>query len=147
MAITAGVLFLAAMFISPIAGIVPAAATAPALVIVGFLMMATLTKGEAEAEHDKTEPKAAIDFSNLAFGIPAVLIMTIMPLTYSITNGIGFGFIAYTLIRDRAGQGARHQLDAVDRDRRLPHLLPRAAVPGQGLGLTPLSRSATRASS
>ena len=87
------------MFISPIAGIVPAAATAPALVIVGFLMMATLTQGEAEAEHDMTEPKAAINFSNLAFGIPAVLIMTIMPLTYSITNGIGFGFIAYTLIR------------------------------------------------
>ena len=98
-AITAGVLFLAAMFISPIAGIVPAAATAPALVIVGFLMMATLTQAEAEADHDTTEPKAAIDFSNLAFGIPAVLIMTIMPLTYSITNGIGFGFIAYTLIR------------------------------------------------
>src|SRR5665647_967593 len=78
---------------------VPAIATAPALIIVGFLMMATLTKGEAEAEHDDHEPKAAINFSNLAFGIPAVLIMTIMPLTYSITNGIGFGFIAYTLIR------------------------------------------------
>jgi len=94
-----GVLFLLAMFFSPIAGIVPANATAPALIIVGFLMMATLTKGEAEAEHDDHEPKAAINFSNLAFGIPAVLIMTIMPLTYSITNGIGFGFIAYTLIR------------------------------------------------
>jgi AGZA family xanthine/uracil permease-like MFS transporter len=98
-AITAGVLFLLAMFISPIAGIVPAAATAPALVIVGFLMMATLTQAEAEADHDTAEPKAAINFGNLAFGIPAVLIMTIMPLTYSITNGIGFGFIAYTLIR------------------------------------------------
>ncbi len=98
-AITVGVLFLLAMFISPIAGIVPASATAPALIIVGFLMMATLTRAEAEADHDLAEPKAAINFSNLAFGIPAVLIMTIMPLTYSITNGIGFGFIAYTLIR------------------------------------------------
>jgi len=97
-ALVVGVLFLLAMFFSPIAGVVPANATAPALIIVGFLMMATLTKGEAEADHDR-EPKAAIDFSNLAFGIPAVLIMTIMPLTYSITNGIGFGFIAYTLIR------------------------------------------------
>jgi len=97
--IIVGVLFLLAMFFSPIAGIVPANATAPALIIVGFLMMATLTKGAAEADHDDHEPKAAIDFSNLAFGIPAVLIMTIMPLTYSITNGIGFGFIAYTLIR------------------------------------------------
>jgi AGZA family xanthine/uracil permease-like MFS transporter len=105
-AVIVGLLFLAAMFISPIAGIVPAAATAPALVIVGFLMMATLTKGEAEAEHDTTEPKAAIDFSNLAFGIPAVLIMTIMPLTYSITNGIGFGFIAYTLIRIVQGKAS-----------------------------------------
>jgi AGZA family xanthine/uracil permease-like MFS transporter len=104
-AIITGLLFLAAMFISPIAGIVPAAATAPALVIVGFLMMATLTQAEAEAEHDTTEPKAAINFSNLAFGIPAVLIMTIMPLTYSITNGIGFGFIAYTLIRVVQGKG------------------------------------------
>jgi adenine/guanine/hypoxanthine permease len=98
-AITAGVLFLAAMFISPIAGVVPAAATAPALIIVGYLMMATLTKAEAEADHDLSEPKAAINFSNIAFGLPAVLIMTIMPLTYSITNGIGFGFICYTLIR------------------------------------------------
>jgi AGZA family xanthine/uracil permease-like MFS transporter len=98
-ALVVGVLFLLAMFFSPIAGVVPANATAPALIIVGFLMMATLTKGEAEAEHDDHEPKAAINFSNLAFGIPAVLIMTIMPLTYSITNGIGFGFIAYTLIR------------------------------------------------
>ena len=98
-AVVVGALFLAAMFISPIAGIVPAAATAPALVIVGYLMMATLTKGEAEADHDVSEPKAAINFSNIAFGLPAVLIMTIMPLTYSITNGIGFGFICYTLIR------------------------------------------------
>jgi adenine/guanine/hypoxanthine permease len=97
--IVVGVLFLAAMFIAPIAGIVPASATAPALVIVGYLMMATLTQGEAEAEHDTHEPKAAINFSNLAFGLPAILMMTIMPLTYSITNGIGFGFIAYTLIR------------------------------------------------
>jgi adenine/guanine/hypoxanthine permease len=98
-AVVVGALFLAAMFISPIAGIVPASATAPALIIVGYLMMATLTKGEAEADHDLAEPKAAINFSNIAFGLPAVLIMTIMPLTYSITNGIGFGFICYTLIR------------------------------------------------
>ena len=98
-AIVVGLLFLVAMFFSPIAGVVPASATAPALIIVGYLMMATLTKGEAEAEHDTREPKAAIDFGNIAFGLPAVLTMTVMPLTYSITNGIGFGFISYTLIR------------------------------------------------
>jgi adenine/guanine/hypoxanthine permease len=98
-AVVVGVLFLLAMFFSPIAAVVPASATAPALIIVGYLMMATLTKGEAEAEHDTREPKAAIDFGNIAFGLPAVLTMTVMPLTYSITNGIGFGFISYTLIR------------------------------------------------
>src|SRR5450759_4011213 len=98
-AVIVGVLFLLAMFFSPIAAVVPASATAPALIIVGYLMMATLTKGESEAEHDTGECQASINFANVAFGLPAILIMTIMPLTYSITNGIGFGFIAYTLIR------------------------------------------------
>jgi len=81
-----------------------AAATAPALILVGYLMMATLTKGESEADHDTGACQASINFANLAFGLPAVLIMTIMPLTYSITNGIGFGFIAYTLIRVTQGR-------------------------------------------
>ena len=103
--ITVGVLFLLAMFFSPIAGIVPANATAPALIIVGYLMMATLTAGETMAEDEEAgrglvkRAVAAINFNDIAFGLPAVLIMTIMPLTYSITNGIGFGFISYTLIR------------------------------------------------
>jgi AGZA family xanthine/uracil permease-like MFS transporter len=98
-AVVVGVLFLIAMFFSPIFGVVPSQATAAALVIVGYLMMATLTKAESEADHDTSEPRAGINFGNLAFGLPAVLIITIMPLTYSITNGIGAGFIAYTLIR------------------------------------------------
>jgi len=98
-AIVVGLLFLAAMFFSPIAGVVPGQATAAALIIVGYLMMATLTKAESEADHDTTEPRAGINFGNLAFGLPAVLIITIMPLTYSITNGIGAGFIAYVIIR------------------------------------------------
>jgi AGZA family xanthine/uracil permease-like MFS transporter len=102
--IVVGVLFLLAMFFSPIAAIVPSQATAGALIVVGYLMMATLTKGEAEAEGDLTEPKAAINFTNLAYGLPAVLIMTIMPLTYSITNGIGAGFIAYVVIRVAQGK-------------------------------------------
>ena len=97
--ITVGVLFLLAMFLSPIAGVVPGQATAAALIVVGYYMMATLTKGEAMAEQEGGECAASINFSNLAFGLPAVLIMTIMPLTYSITNGIGFGFIAYVIIR------------------------------------------------
>jgi adenine/guanine/hypoxanthine permease len=99
-------LFFAAMPFSPIAGIVPANATAPALIIVGFLMMQTLTKGEGEAEHEDggRKPFSGIDFGDIAFGLPAVLIMTVMPLTYSITNGIGAGFIAYTLIRIAQGK-------------------------------------------
>jgi adenine/guanine/hypoxanthine permease len=101
------VLFFAAMPFSPIAAIVPANATAPALIIVGFLMMRTLTEGEGKAEHEETgEHKAfsGIDFSDIAFGLPAVLIMTIMPLSYSITNGIGAGFIAYVIIRFAQGK-------------------------------------------
>jgi len=108
--IVVGVLFLLAMFFSPIAGIVPANATAPALIIVGYLMMATLTSGETMAQ-DEEEGRglvkravAAINFNDIAFGLPAILTMTIMPLTYSITNGIGAGFISYTLIRVTQGK-------------------------------------------
>ncbi len=102
--ITVGALFLVAMFFSPIAAIVPPNATAPALIIVGYLMMATLTAGETMAEDEEgnglvKRAIAAINFGDIAFGIPAVLTMTVMPLTYSITNGIGAGFLSYTLIR------------------------------------------------
>jgi AGZA family xanthine/uracil permease-like MFS transporter len=96
------VLFAVSMFFSPIAGVVPANATAPALIIVGFMMMRTLTEGEGMAEHeDSGQHKAfsGIDFGDISFGLPAVLIITIMPLTYSITNGIGAGFIAYCVIK------------------------------------------------
>jgi AGZA family xanthine/uracil permease-like MFS transporter len=101
------VLFAVAMFFSPIAGVVPANATAPALIIVGFMMMRTLTEGEGMAEHEESgqrKPFSGIDFSDISFGLPAVLIMTIMPLTYSITNGIGAGFIAYSVIRIAQGK-------------------------------------------
>jgi adenine/guanine/hypoxanthine permease len=101
-----GLCFLAAMFFSPIAGVVPANATAPALIVVGYLMMRTLTEAESNAEHSEEsgECKAAINFSNFAFGLPAVLTMTVMPLTYSITNGIGAGFISYVTIRIAQGK-------------------------------------------
>ncbi len=108
--VTVGVLFLLAMFFSPIAGIVPASATAPALIIVGYLMMATLTAGETMAEDEEAgrglvkRAVAAINFNDIAFGLPAVLTMTIMPLTYNITNGIGAGFLSYTLIRVTQGK-------------------------------------------
>ena len=69
------------------------------------MMMATLSMAEEKAEEEEEGKSAArraisaINFADPAFGIPAVLTMALMPLTYSITNGIGFGFIAYVLIR------------------------------------------------
>ena len=78
-----GLLFLVAIVAAPLAGVVPAAATAPALILVGFLMIAQM---------------ARINFADLATAIPAFLILLTIPLTYSIAHGIGFGFIAYVVI-------------------------------------------------
>jgi AGZA family xanthine/uracil permease-like MFS transporter len=98
-AVTAGLLFFPFMFISPLIGMVPAQATAPALVIVGWLMISTLTEAEGEAEGGSHRSRlAGIDFHDLAIGLAAALTIMVMPFTYSITNGIGFGFIAYTVI-------------------------------------------------
>ena len=81
--VVTGLLFLAAMFVSPLAGVVPAQATAPALVIVGYFMM-TLVKD--------------IKWSDPGIGIPALLTILLMPFTYSITNGVGAGFLAYVIL-------------------------------------------------
>ena len=74
----AGALFLVAMFFSPLVTIVPHEAATPALIIVGFLMM-------TQIRH--------IDFTDYEIGIPAFLTMVLMPFTYSITNGVGAGFL------------------------------------------------------
>jgi AGZA family xanthine/uracil permease-like MFS transporter len=98
-AVTAGLLFFPFMFISPLIGMVPAQATAAALIVVGWLMISTLTEAEGEAEGGSEKARlAGIDFHDLAIGLAAALTIMIMPFTYSITNGIGFGFIAYTII-------------------------------------------------
>ena len=100
-AITAGLLFIPFMFFSPLIGMVPPEATAAALIVVGWLMISTLTEMEGEAEEadgGKSTKLAGIDFRDLAIGLSAALAIMIMPFTYSITNGIGFGFITYTLI-------------------------------------------------
>ncbi len=89
-AVVTGVLFLLAMFFSPIAGVIPPEATAPALVIVGYFMM-TLVRD--------------IEWSNPAIGIPALLTIVMMPFTYSITNGVGAGFLSYTVIALLRGRG------------------------------------------
>ncbi len=103
--VVTGALFFPFMFFAPIIGMVPAQATGAALVIVGYLMITALSEYEEEAE-DGTARRAmaGIDFNNLALGFGAMLAIVIMPFTYSITNGIGFGFIAYVVIR--VAQGA-----------------------------------------
>ena len=97
-AVVAGLLFFPFMFISPLIGMVPSQATAAALIVVGWLMISTLTEMEGEAEGGTASKLAGIDFHDLAIGLSAALAIMIMPFTYSITNGIGFGFITYTLI-------------------------------------------------
>ena len=83
-AIVTGLLFLVAIFIAPLVTVVPFEAATPALVLVGFFMMLQIRK---------------IDFSDYAIGIPAFLTIALMPFTYSITNGIGAGFISWTVIK------------------------------------------------
>jgi adenine/guanine/hypoxanthine permease len=88
--VVAGVLFVLAMFFAPVAGVIPAQATAPALILVGFYMMATVK---------------SIPWSEAEDAIPAFVTMLAMPFTWSITNGIGAGFVTYTAIKTLSGKG------------------------------------------
>ena len=88
-AVTVAVLFLAALFFAPLAGAIPAFATAPALVYVACLMMSAVTE---------------IDFADPSEFVPAVVVIVTMPLTFSIAHGIAFGFIAYAGIKLLAGR-------------------------------------------
>ncbi len=90
--VATGVLFLAALFITPIIGIVPAFATAPALIIVGVYMFKNV---------------ASIDFRSFEIGVPAFLTIILMPLTYSISMGLAFGFIAYIVTSAAAGKAGK----------------------------------------
>ncbi len=82
-AVVTGVLFLLAMFLSPIFIAIPACATAPALIIVGFFMMDAVRK---------------IDFEDFTEGVPAFLTIALMPLTYSIGNGLMIGMLSYAVL-------------------------------------------------
>jgi AGZA family xanthine/uracil permease-like MFS transporter len=110
-AVVAGALFIPFIFFAPLISMVPSQATAAALIIVAYLMVSQLTEGEEEAEEEeglaskKHIKVAGIDFHDLAIGFPALLILVLMPFSYSITNGIGLGFIAYCLIRAVQGRG------------------------------------------
>jgi len=98
--VVCGALFFPFMFFAPIIGMVPPQATAPALIIVGFLMMSALTEAEELAEGaDRGRKIAGIDFTDLGIGLAAALTIMIMPFTFSITDGIGMGFLAFVTVR------------------------------------------------
>jgi len=88
-AVVVGVLFLLAMFFAPLPGVVPLEATAPVLVIVGYFMMTVVRE---------------IDWRDPGVGIPVLLTMIVMPFTFSITNGVGAGFVSYTAIQILRGR-------------------------------------------
>ncbi|AWL39902.1 MULTISPECIES: NCS2 family permease [Streptomyces] len=89
--VVSGLLFTVALFLTPLATMVPSQAATPALVAVGFMILAGSVRD--------------IDWSDYTLAIPAFLAMLMMPLTYSITNGIGIGFIAFCVLRLVAGRG------------------------------------------
>ena len=88
-AVTVGVLFLAAMFFAPLAGMIPAYATAGALIYVAMLMMSGM---------------AHIDWKDNTDTIPAIVTVVMMPLTFSIANGIALGFLTYATLKLLTGQ-------------------------------------------
>jgi AGZA family xanthine/uracil permease-like MFS transporter len=91
-AVVTGALFLVAMWFSPLASVIPAQATAPALVLVGFYMM-TVARDIPWDDHEEA--------------VPAFVTILLMPFTWSITNGIGAGLVTFTAIKLLSGRGAR----------------------------------------
>jgi AGZA family xanthine/uracil permease-like MFS transporter len=87
--VVVGLLFALAMFAAPVAGIVPAAATAPALIAVGFLMCRQITR---------------IDFRKVDTALPAFVLLAAIPFTYSISHGIGYGFVTFVAIKVFSGR-------------------------------------------
>ncbi len=87
--VVTGILFLVAILLAPVAGIIPAAATAPALIIVGVYMIHGAVK---------------INWTDFEEALPCFLTIAMMPFAYSISDGIGFGFIAYTVIKVARGK-------------------------------------------
>lgn len=88
-AIVSGVLFLVALFLSPLFLTIPAFATAPALIVVGFLMVQQVVK---------------IDWTNIIEAVPAFIAIVAMPFTYSISEGIALGIISYVILHVLAGK-------------------------------------------
>lgn len=88
-AVVTGLLFLVALFFAPYAQIIPAAATAPALIVVGSMMM---------------KPLAEVEWDDPVIAVPAFLTLIGIPLTFSIANGLAFGLTAYALLKLLRGQ-------------------------------------------
>jgi AGZA family xanthine/uracil permease-like MFS transporter len=104
--VVTGALFFPFMFIAPLIGMVPPQATAPALIIVGWLMISVLTESEQAAEEEElaggvkpSRKLAGIDFHDVAIGLSAAIVIMFMPFTFSITDGIAAGFIVYVVAR------------------------------------------------
>ncbi|MFA7768371.1 NCS2 family permease [Streptomyces sp. NRRL S-448] len=89
--VVTGSLFAVALFFTPLATMVPSQAATPALVAVGFLILAGSVKD--------------IDWGDFTIAVPAFLAMVMMPFTYSITNGIGIGFVSFCALRLATGRG------------------------------------------
>ncbi|KUJ53707.1 Adenine permease AdeQ [Streptomyces sp. MBT84] len=89
--VVTGALFAVALFLTPVATMVPSQAATPALVAVGFLILSNSVK--------------EIDWADHTIAVPAFVTMLMMPFTYSITNGIGMGFITFVVLRLAAGRG------------------------------------------
>jgi len=87
--VVTGLLFLAAMFFTPLYQVIPVEAAAPALVVVGAMMLSQIRQ---------------IDLSDFTVALPAFLTITVMPFTYSIANGIGAGFISYVVLKTATGK-------------------------------------------
>ncbi|MCA1229728.1 NCS2 family permease [Saccharopolyspora sp. 6M] len=87
--VVTGLLFLAAMFFTPLYSVIPVEAAAPALVVVGAMMLGQIRD---------------VDLSDFAKALPAFLTIVVMPFTYSIANGIGVGFICYVLLHAATGR-------------------------------------------
>jgi AGZA family xanthine/uracil permease-like MFS transporter len=88
--VVTGILFLLSTFLAPLVAVIPYEAATPALVIVGFLMMSQIKE---------------VEWSDYGIGIPAFLTIILMPFTYSISVGIGAGFISHVLVRLVQGRG------------------------------------------
>lgn len=88
--VVTGLLFVASVFLWPLAGVIPAQATAPALIIVGLLML---------------EPIRRLNLDDYTEALPAFLTILLMPLTYSIAHGLVFGIVSYALLKLLSGRG------------------------------------------